>query len=285
MPDCEANSKMGLHIDHLFTLVGARERAAATLHRWGFDLSAAGIHAGRGTSNHLAVFPGPYWELLAVDAALPVNRHLRTLLASGAGLLGCALATADIDADSASLRRRGIEVAPAQEISRPIRVGDRQRVALFRVAQVQAPASFTGYFFFCQHLTPELVWPAPLPVHANGAIEMVGLHIVASDPQATAGHLAWLFGSHAAGSDGCVAHAGALALHCMNPVQFIRAHPDAAAWRFGAEARFAGIVLRVSGLAGCVRALGVEAPTADGGPELSACDPSLGQTMVTWRAC
>lgn len=274
---------MSLGIDHLFSLVADRARAATTLQRWGFHLTQPGVHVGRGTSNHLAVFPGPYWELLAVDTRLPVNQHLQTLLASGGGLLGCALATADIESDSAKLRQRGIDVAPVQDVSRPVSIGDEQRVARFRVAQVQAPAPFAGSFFFCQHLTPELVWPTPSLVHANGALEIIGLTVVSPDPRATSQQLAHWFGSNAIGHSGCVVQAGALPLHCIGHEQFARDYP-AVPWRFGTESRLAGITLRVRSISACAQSLGAAAmPVPGGAAELYTLDPSLGKMIVMWR--
>ncbi len=257
---------MGLEIDHLYSLVDDRERAAAAMRASGFALTEAGMHAGRGTSNNLAVFAGPYWELLAVDAPTPSNRHLRALLESGPGLLGCALATTDIEADRTRLRRRGIEVAEAQDVSRPVRIGDRDDVARFRVAQIEPPAGFAGTFFFCEHLTPELVWPSPLPVHPNGAVGIDGLTVVSSEPRAAAERLARLFDSAIDRSDGWTVKAGALALRCLDPARLARFHPEAPR-RFGSADRFAGIALRAPGV-----------------PAGSAQDPSLGDTIATWGA-
>lgn len=226
----------------------------------GFALGPAGVHAGRGTSNHLAILPGAYWEILAVDEAMPVNRHLQTLFAAGGGLVGCALATNDIDVDSARLSERGIDVGEPQDVSRPLITGQDAR---FRVAQLGLPFPFHGHFFFCQHLTPELVWPADPPHHPNSAVAISALTVVSANPRSTAQDLAGLFGVEPEGAGGCDLSVGAMTLRCVNVERFEESHPDFSGHLPDAPF-FSELVLSAR---------------SDGG--LSRYAPALGPTVVT----
>src|SRR5262249_39098370 len=48
----------------------------------------------------------------------------------------------------------------------------------FTLAPVRPPARADVYFFFCQHLTPEFVWPRARVVHPNGAFRLKTLYAV-----------------------------------------------------------------------------------------------------------
>ena len=168
---------MAFQIDHLFSLTKDREDARAWLTRMGFDLGERGEHPGRGTSNHLAFFGRCYWELLAVDAATPENAALRE---RGTGLAGCALRTGDAQRDAERARTLGAKASEPEEFTRPVRVEGEWKIARFRTAVLQPASPVEAYVFFCQHLTPELVWPRAPRDHPNGAFRIHALQVVAS---------------------------------------------------------------------------------------------------------
>ena len=165
---------MAFHIDHLITLARDREAARALLTRMGFDLTERGEHPGRGTSNHLAFFGRCYWELLCVDTPTPENAALRE---RGSGLAGCALRTSDAARDAQLARTLGAEAGEPEEFTRPVRVDGEWKNARFRIAVLQPPRPVDAYVFFCQHLTPELVWPRDPHEHANGAFRIRAVHV------------------------------------------------------------------------------------------------------------
>jgi len=166
---------MAFHIDHLITLAQDREAACASLTRMGFDLTERGEHPGRGTSNHLAFFGRCYWELLCVDAPTAENAALRE---RGSGLAGCALRTGDAERDAQLARSLGAEAGEPEELTRPVRVEGEWKIARFRIAVLQPMVPVDAYLFFCQHLTPELVWPREPRDHPNGAFRIRGVHVV-----------------------------------------------------------------------------------------------------------
>jgi hypothetical protein len=166
---------MAFNIDHLFSLTRDREGARALLTRMGFDLTERGEHPGRGTSNHLAFFGRCYWELLCVDVATPENAGLAQ---RGSGLAGCALRTSDAARDAQVARTLGAEAGEAEEFTRPVRVDGEWQIARFRTAVLQPAGPIDLYLFFCQHLTPELVWPREPRDHPNGAFRIRTVAVV-----------------------------------------------------------------------------------------------------------
>jgi len=167
---------MTFHIDHLITLTRDREGARALLTRMGFDLTERGEHPGRGTSNHLAFFGRCYWELLCVDEATPGNAALRE---RGSGLAGCALRTSDAACDAQLARTLGAGAGESEEFTRPVRIEGEWKIARFRILVLQPPHAIDAYLFFCQHLTPELVWPRQPRAHPNGAFRIRAVHVAA----------------------------------------------------------------------------------------------------------
>jgi hypothetical protein len=166
---------VAFNIDHLITLTRDREGARALLTRMGFDLTERGEHPGRGTSNHLAIFGRCYWELLAVDVPTPENAALAQ---RGSGLAGCALRTSDAGRDAALARTVGAAADEPEELTRPVRVGGEWQIARFRIAVLEPPGPVDAFVFFCQHLTPELVWPREPRDHPNGAFRIQSVQVV-----------------------------------------------------------------------------------------------------------
>jgi hypothetical protein len=175
---------MPFPIDHLFTVTTNRVPAQAALERMGFALTARGEHPGRGTSNHLMFFGRCYWELLSVDQVTNGNAEL---LGKVSPLVGCALRTNDLTADAATAARLGARVGSTEWVTRPVQVDGAWQIARFAVAAVQTPTPVDAYLFFCQHLTPEWVWPREGPQHPNGAIRLRSVHVVGAEPGAQQG--------------------------------------------------------------------------------------------------
>lgn len=163
---------MAFPIDHLFTVTTEREAARAALAGMGFELTERGEHPGRGTSNHLMFFGRCYWELLAIDQPGAAS----ALLAKASTLMGCALRTQDAARDAAAATRLGASAGTTEPVTRPVRVDGQWHTARFTIAPLTPASPADVYFFFCQHLTPELVWPREPVVHPNGAFRLKTLY-------------------------------------------------------------------------------------------------------------
>lgn len=95
--------------DHAVIAVPDLDAAADAYRGLGFDVGLGGTHAGRGTHNAIIRFGLDYLELIAIhDRALGLSHggNVGELIAfldrTGGGLLGCALASSDLDAIAAN---------------------------------------------------------------------------------------------------------------------------------------------------------------------------------------
>ena len=181
---------MAFPIDHLFTVTTDREAARTALAGMGFQLTERGEHPGRGTSNHLMFFGRCYWELLAINQEGP-----SALLGKATTLMGCALRTRDAARDAAAAARLGASAGATEPVTRPVRVDGQWQTARFTIAPLAPAAPADVYFFFCQHLTPELVWPHEPVVHPNGAFRLKALYAVGPSGSSAERTLSVLLGS------------------------------------------------------------------------------------------
>ena len=110
-------------LDH--AIIGLRDLASADAlgSALGIAVSPGGVHPGWGTRNAIARFGLDYFELLAISdpreaAANPRGRAFLDWLRGGDGWLGYALASDDVEADSAAIRARGLDVEHPQRGAR-----------------------------------------------------------------------------------------------------------------------------------------------------------------------
>lgn len=180
-----------LGIDHVVVLVRDLDRARDAWQRMGFAPTPRGFHS-IGSQNHCAMLGRDYVELLAVPKAHPATQHYAEFLARGEGLGAIALATDDAAGLHAGLVADGIEAEAPLDFSRPVAgLGE----ARFRIAQLPAGASPGCRLFACQHFTRELVWRPEYRSHANGALEIAAVALIAEDPADVAASYATLLGS------------------------------------------------------------------------------------------
>ena len=164
-------------IDHVvFNTKDQTDQAVRLFERAGFNVTSRGLHT-LGSINHTIVFDHDYLELLGYPpGALPAKRP--ELAASPAGLMATVLQTADAIASHAALRQQGLHPRPVQSFSRPVDLGDgRTHDAAVRVTRLEPDAVPGTWFYYCQHLTRELVWRPEWQTHANGATGITALDI------------------------------------------------------------------------------------------------------------
>ena len=101
-----------IHLDHVLIAVRDLESAAGSYRRLGFNLTAEGLHPGRGTHNRLIAFGPEYLELIAVHdpSTAPFRSSMAGFLEQGEGLYMFALGTGDIISTAAAIRARGAAV-------------------------------------------------------------------------------------------------------------------------------------------------------------------------------
>lgn len=179
-------------IDHVVIAVRDLDRAQETYARLGFTLTPRGFHT-LGSANHCIMFGSDYVELLALPRQHPAMRYYADFLARGEGLAAVALASEDAHAAYAELAADGIEADAPLDFSRPVRLPEGERDAVFRIVQL-APAQTPGCrSFVCQHRTRDLVWRPEYQTHAVGATGLAALAVVVEDPVSAATDYARLF--------------------------------------------------------------------------------------------
>lgn len=167
-------------VDHV--VIDTRDRideAVRTYRSLGFQLTDRGRHT-LGSVNHLAIFETDYMELLGFgDAASPVRADIAHY---PVGLNGLVFTTDAPEVLYADLSERGVAVEPATTFSRPVALATGIQDAKFRVVRLSSGAASFGRIYFCDHLTPELVWRPEWSRHRNGALALAQITIAAQDP-------------------------------------------------------------------------------------------------------
>ncbi len=172
-------------IDHALILVHDLEASRQTYERLGFFVTDRGVHTkSLGTANHCIILGDDYLELLGICDPTEKNEGYRRRLDRFEGPLGFALATGDAHAAEAAFVDHGLPIGAVREYGRPIEIDGRLEEVAFRSAFIHDDPATDPILFFCQHLTPELVWRSAWQAHPNTATGIAGLTLVADDPRA-----------------------------------------------------------------------------------------------------
>src|SRR5207248_7147137 len=126
------------------------------------------------------------------------------------GLNGLLYKTADAETTNAQANLAGLPILPVQAFSRPVSFDGANRGARFRTTRLDPAKVPMGRVYFCEHLTPELVWRSEWQRHPNGARAISRVVVATAYPQRTAESFRDLFGQSALASrDGsCMFDAG-----------------------------------------------------------------------------
>ncbi len=158
---------MTARLDHI--VINARfgmDRAEDIFTRLGFTLTPRGHHT-LGSINHLMMFATDYLELLGIAEADAAKRP--EVANAPAGLNGLVFKTGDVDKAFARLDALGMAGDPPKSFSRPVTLsGGATHEARFRTVTARADSFPAGRLYFCEHLTPELLWRDEWQSHPNG---------------------------------------------------------------------------------------------------------------------
>ena len=180
-------------LDHVVINVrGALDQASAQWKRLGFSLTERGHHS-LGTSNHLSIFHENYVELLGFDPEQA--RAAQELKEVPIGLNGLVFKTTDARKLFEEIRTTGLRAEHPVEFHRPVRIAAGQREAAFRTVRLGAGLVKDGRTFFCDYLTPELVWRDEWQKHPNEVVDVIGFVIASADPVHSVALYQRLFGS------------------------------------------------------------------------------------------
>jgi Glyoxalase-like domain len=221
-------------LDHVVVDVRDRmDEAAETYRRLGFQLTPRGHHT-LGSMNHLAMFATDYLELLGFG---PDGAARPELSPFSIGLNGLVFKTKDADATHDHAHDVGLPILPVQAFSRAVELDGRKQDAKFRTTRLDPAKIAMGRVYFCEHLTPELVWRPEWQSHPNGARAITRVVVATPDPRRTADLFRGLFADGAVTErDGsCIAAAGTARVELTTPQavahEFGSAAPDASGRR------------------------------------------------------
>jgi hypothetical protein len=230
------------------------DEAARCFQSLGFQLTPRGRHT-LGSVNHLAMFATDYLELLgfAQDGATRAE-----IIRFPVGLNGLVFKTADADAVYSEAAKANLSVLPVQSFSRPVVLDGAMHDARFRTTRLDPAGVPMGRVYFCEHLTPELVWRREWQGHPNGASMIARVVVSTSDPQHTAKLFRGLFGDTALAEPGTrqIIRAGTAEVELSTPDAVADEFGTAAAEPAGRTEYLAALGIRVRSLAETAQRLG-----------------------------
>lgn len=163
-------------LDHLVINTRfATDEAAQCFTALGFTLTPRGYHS-LGSINHLMMFDDSYLELIG----LPLNTQTlrQEVLDSERGIDGLVMRTDAPDDTAAALAQAGLAAHPVQSFGRPVDIDGVEQQARFRAVRLLPGQFAAGRVYYCQHLTPELVWRSEWLKHANGVHAITALSVI-----------------------------------------------------------------------------------------------------------
>jgi hypothetical protein len=235
---------MARGLDHVVHAVCDLDAAAALYAQMGFTVGARNRHAPAwGTQNHIVQLPGCFVELLAMADDSAIAPHAARYFSFGAfnrdflarqwGLSMLVLEGHDSAAEAETFRAAGIGDFELFHFERDAKRpdGTPTKVAFSLVFARDPKAPDIGYFA-CKQRHPENFWNPAFQQHANGAIGIAGIVLVADQPGEHREFLSAFAGVHdvqAVGMDVSVKTPRG-EIRMMNPASFARefgaASPD-----------------------------------------------------------
>jgi hypothetical protein len=235
-------------LDHVVIDVRDRmDEAARSFAALGFELTPRGHHT-LGSMNHLMMFATDYLELLGFGESGASRPELAPF---PVGLNGLVFKTADADAVYAHASGVGLPILPVQSFSRPVELDGKRQDARFRTTRLDPGKIAMGRVYFCEHLTPDLVWRPEWQAHPNGARAISRIVVATPAPQTTAALFRDLFGPPALsdGGDNCVLAAGTARVQLTTPAAVTAEFDEAAPEAAGRSEYLAAVEMNVRSLA------------------------------------
>ena len=187
MTEAPQHAPPGGGLDHVvINVLRDMDDAAALFAALGFQLTPLGRHSF-GSINHLMMTPGAYLELVGVPET---GLQRQDVLESPFGLNGLVLASRDAAATFAELSAAGLPIESPVAFFRPVTIDGRIEEARFRTVRFPTDTFPAGRVYYCEHLTPDLVWHEPWLTHPNGFCGIDGLRVASPDPEADAARFA-----------------------------------------------------------------------------------------------
>jgi catechol 2,3-dioxygenase-like lactoylglutathione lyase family enzyme len=224
-------------IDHVVVMVDGIDAAQAAYEKLGFQVQPRGYHQKLGTANHLMIFDSPF------------NSERREWLKAGGGLANVALATDGADLAFDAFKRAGLEPDAPLFFDRAVDIAGKVEHAKFRTVRIPKTHMPVVGFFVCEHQTPQFVYRPEWARHPNGARGLLGVTVIAEQPEKWIPTLEKYFGVGSAtrGDDGVTVRTGTLPIRYLDRRAYAARYPGITPVRPGDHP--AALSIRVDNLA------------------------------------
>lgn len=238
-------------LDHVVVMVDGIDAAEAAYTRLGFQVQPRGFHKKLGTANHLMIFDTDYFEILGIVEDTEFNAERREWLKAGGGLANVALATDGADLAYETFKAAGLDPDAPLAFDRAVEIDGKMELAQFRTVRIPKTNMPVVGFFVCDHLTPQFVYRPKWAKHPNGARGILGVTVIAEQPQKWAPELEKYFGegSTKREGDGLMANTGTQPIHYLSRRDYMARYPGVTPVRPGDHPALLSV--RVENLAAC----------------------------------
>ena len=169
-----------LNLDHIAINVKENmDEAYKLFSELGFRLTPRGYHS-LGSINHSMVFTNDYLELIGTPKGKPSMRP--ELKEAEIGINGLVFKSDNIKKTYQHLINMKLSNFPPRYFSRPVEINGIEREAKFETVSIKDNIFKAGRVYFCNHLTPNLVWIPEYKSHKNTVSEIAEITIIDSNP-------------------------------------------------------------------------------------------------------
>ena len=169
-----------LNLDHIAINVKDKmDEASQLFSELGFTLTPRGYHS-LGSINHSMVFKNDYLELIGIPRGQPITRP--ELKKAEIGINGLVFKSNNIKKTYQHLLNNQLSNIPPRKFSRPVDINGIENEAKFETVSIKDNVFKAGRIYFCDHLTPNLVWIPEYISHQNNVLGTTEITLIDSNP-------------------------------------------------------------------------------------------------------
>jgi Glyoxalase-like domain len=192
--DSQVPAEGQVFVDHTAHFVADLERAARTLSKLGFLVSATNLQTNlapdgtrkpSGTSNRLVRLRRGFLEFLSATHDTPLAHQLQAAFMRYQGLHLIAFSNANLEHQHIRLANAGFELQPLIHMRRQANEPGANGEVAWSVLRTMPGAMAEGRIQYVFPHTPELSWPRGSYDHPNAADSLTGVIVVVADPVET----------------------------------------------------------------------------------------------------
>ena len=173
-----------IDLDHIaINIKDKMDEACEQFTKLGFTLSPRGFHS-LGSINHSMVFNNDYLELIGFPKGGTINRP--ELVNADNGINGLVFKSSNIYKTFFNLKKEKIHFEKPRSFNRPVKIRNIEKKAEFRTVSINQDIIKAGRVYFCEHLTPNLVWMTNLKKHENTSFGIEKIIMIDDNPDLTA---------------------------------------------------------------------------------------------------